>query len=138
MRRVYGYLEGIAGRGRGQRPAGRGTPLPGSPPPDAGGAGARARAEVPLLRQGGMGERGGGAAVRPGGPGGQRLVPVSGKLSEFALCRPGGGAAVSGAVCAAVSGLCHRQCARLGWGRLRFDRLWLFCARRGVQCYLPA
>ena len=38
---------------------------------------------------------GGGAAVRPGGPGGQRLVPVSGELSEFALCRPGGGAAVS-------------------------------------------
>ena len=37
-----------------------------------------------------------------------------------------------------AAALLYRQCARLGRGRLCFDRLWLFCARRGVQCYLPA
>ena len=71
MRRVYGYLEGIADEGvdsglldevRRFREAHPLTPE----------AQERARAEVSLLRQGGMGERGGGTAVRrapaAGGP----------------------------------------------------------------------
>ncbi len=64
---------------------------------------------------------------------GQKVV-IESKTSDVL----GAAAAVSGAVCAAVSGVCHRQRARLGRGRLCLDWLWFLCARRGVQCRLSA